>query len=54
MSDQTELSFSPQEALPVRPQSVHFIQMPSSVNTVYSLIMGFATDKIKKRVSSNL
>jgi len=38
-----------QEALPIRPQSVHFIQMPSSVNTLYNLIMGFATEKIKKR-----
>jgi len=38
-----------QEAAPLRPQSLHFINMSSSLNTVYSLIMGFASDKIKKR-----
>ena len=43
--------FSFKEAAPLRPQSLHFINMSSSLNTVYSLIMGFASDKIKKRVS---
>jgi len=38
-----------QEAAPLRPQSLHFINMSSSLNTVYSMIMGFASDKIKKR-----
>lgn len=38
-----------QEAVPVRPQRVHFIRMSPSFNTLYNLIVGFATDKIRNR-----
>lgn len=37
------------QALPVQPKSVNFIRMPRSFSTTYSLISGFASEKIKKR-----
>jgi len=38
-----------QEAVPLRPQNVHFIRVPASFSAVYNIIIGFTTEKIKKR-----
>ena len=43
-----------QEAVPVRAKGVHFIRMSPAFNTVHSLIVGFATEKIRKRVMNVL
>ncbi len=39
-----------QDAYPSRPQGMHFLNMPSAMEAIFSLMKGFAKDKMRSRI----
>ena len=43
--------FAQQDASPVSPKSLNFINAPTAFSTGYNMMMGLLKDKMKQRVS---